>query len=257
MFVKPNSIKPLFFAFVLTLTAMVSVRAQIASQEAGPFPCPAPTPAAPIWGKLVMTGNVVTCYYAKGAATPTTWTQLGSPKTIGFINDPVLVGIFITSHDGNAMSSGTIDNLSITPTPTYRLADTDIGAPQYMGSANLIAGVWNLTGSGIDIWNSSDHFNFQPWLVNGDCTIICRITSLSAGNVWQKIGIMIRDGYNSGSDYAMFCATAASGVDFQWRLGFNNNPDQTVFVAPPAPGVLAGSAIGYSPTGATAYVLRP
>jgi hypothetical protein len=244
------------FLFALTLT--VAAHAATQSQDAGPFAAPlVPTAATPIWGKLVLSGNTVTCYYGTGVAQPTTWTQAGKPTTISFINNPILVGMFICSHDSTSIASGTIDNFSITPTPTYRLADTDIGAPSLMGSANLINGVWNLAGSGADIWTSTDQFNFQPWLVWGDCTVICRITSLNAAAPWSKIGIMIRDGYNSGSDYAMFCATGAAGVDFQWRNAFNNNPDSTQLVAPPAPGVTSSVAVGYSLAGPTAYVVRP
>ena len=221
------------------------------------IPCTVPTATAPVWGKLVIVGNTVTCYYALGTATPKTWTQLGVPETIGFINNPILVGMYVTSHDATAITTGTIDNFSITPAPTYRLADYDIGSPAYMGSSNLINGVWNLTGNGVDIWGTSDQCNFQSWLVWGDCTVVCRVTSLSAGNVWEKIGIMIRDGFNSGSDYALFCATNGSGLDFQYRTLFNDNPDITQFVAPPLPGVKSGVAVGYGLTGGTTYTLRP
>jgi hypothetical protein len=248
-----------FFATVLlALTTLAPAWASYSLTSAN-VSNPAPTAAAPVWGKLVISGNVVTCYYAKGAATPTVWTQIGTPQTIGFINNPLLVGLFITAHDSGGtatVSTGTIDNFSITPAPTYELADCDVGAPTLMGSANLIGGVWNLAGSGSDIWNESDQFNFQPWLVWGDCTVICRVTSLSSGSVWQKIGIMVRDGFNSGSDYALFCATQSEGLSFQYRLAFTDNPDKTLFVAPPAPGALSSITIGYGQTGATSYTLR-
>jgi hypothetical protein len=126
-----------------------------------------------------------------------------------------------------------------------------------MGSANLINGVWTISGSGADIWQTSDQFNFQPWLVWGDCTITCRITSLSAGDPWQKLGIMIRDGYNSGSAYAMLCATYNNGICFQVRLADNNNPDKQMVIAPPSAGVTASASIGFDQIGATAYVLHP
>jgi len=233
------------FAFLLTLAALVPARAQVGAVTDGGIPFPTATAANPIWGKLVMTGNVVTCYYGTGTAMPKTWTQIGQSHTIGFINDPILVGVYITAHNASLIGTGTIDNFSITPPPTYRLADCDIGAPALMGSANLINGVWNLSGSGADVWGYSDQFNFQPWLVWGDCTVICRVTSISTtGDPWQKIGIMIRDGYNSGSDYAAFCASAGSGLDYQYRLGFNNNPDKTTLVAPSTPGSMS-------------YVVRP
>jgi hypothetical protein len=181
-------------------------------------------------------------------------------QTLGFLNNPVLVGIYITSHNTNTLSAGTIDNFSITPTPAYRLQDQDTGAPALMGCANLTSGVWTISGSGADIWGTADQFNFQPWLVWGNCTVICRITSLSTtGDPWQKIGIMVRDGYNSGSDYALFCATAAQGVDYQYRLNFNNNNDAVKYIAPPAPGTVSGVVIGTGLTGAFQgpYTIRP
>jgi hypothetical protein len=249
--------KPFFLSLIFSIAALAPVCAQTSSQYATPIPMAPPTAATPVWGKLVVTGNVVTCYYATGAATPTVWTQLGNPQTVGFMNNPLLVGIFITSHDATALASGTIDNLSVTPKATYRLTDVDIGAPALMGSANQFNGVWKISGSGADIWNSTDQFNFQPWLVWGDCTIICRVTSISSGNIWEKVGIMVRDGFNSGSDYAMFCATNGAGANFQYRLTFKDNPDETTFVAPAAPGIVSSVVLGYGLTGSAAYTLRP
>jgi hypothetical protein len=189
---------------------------------------------------------------------------MGKVQTINYTNNPLLVGIYYTAHNASTLGGGTVDNFSITPTPTYRLQDSDIGAPGLMGSANLINGVWALTGSGGDIWGTADQFNFQPWLVWGDCTVVCRVTSISAvGNPWEKIGIMIRDGYNSGSDYALFCASNGAGLDFQYRPSFNNNPDgatiATLVAPPPASNTSAGTAIGVNPVGTNSsfFVLRP
>lgn len=258
MWDKTSFTKLFITAFFFAWGVVAPGYAQISAQAEPALACPPPTTAAPIWGKLVVSGNTVTCYYAKGLAKPNAWTQLGQTQTIGFVNNPLLVGIYLTSHNANALSAGTIDNFSITPSSAYRLADHDVGAPELMGSANLIGGVWSLSGSGADIWGTSDQFNFQPWLVWGDCTIICRVTSLTtSGDPWEKIGIMVRDGFNSGSDFALFCATNGSGVAFQYRLQFENNSDETLLVAPPAPGVTSGVAIGYGLTGSTSYVLRP
>jgi hypothetical protein len=245
-------------AFFLTFGAFCHSQASTYSADAGVVACPAATTPAPVWGKLVLVGNTVTCYYARGTATPTTWIQIGLPKVINFINDPILVGMYITSHTTTTLITGKIDNFSITPSPSYRLADYDIGSPAFMGSANLIGGIWYLAGSGADIGAFSDQCNFQSWLVWGDCTVICRVTNLiSTGDPNEKIGIMIRDGFNSGSDYALWCIKNGSGTDFAYRVSFNNNPDITEFVAPPAPGVKSGVAVGYGLTGGTTYTLRP
>ena len=226
-------------------------------QDSGTIPCPTPTALAPIWGKLVVSGNTVTCFYGLGLTQPTVWAPLGKTQTINFINNPVLVGMFITSGGAGFVGSGTIDNFSITPAPTYRLADYDVGSPPLMGSANLINGVWNLAGSGATMWGTFDQCNFQSWLVWGDCTIICRATSFISSYYFQKMGIMVRDGFNSGSDCALFCVKKGGGVDYQYRTSFYNNADITEFVAPPAPGVKSSVAVGYGLTGGTSYTLRP
>jgi len=261
MFGNQIVIKIFFIALFAALAALIPVQALTSAEEATPVTSPPPTLAAPVWGKLVVSGNTVTCFYATGAATPSTWVQIGVPQTIDFINNPILVGIYITAHVGTGtptVSTGTIDNFSITPAPTYRLADYDIGSPSLMGSANLTSGVWNIAGSGKDIWGTADQFNYQSWLVWGDCTVICRVTSLlSSGSLWQKIGIMVRDGFNSGSDYAAFAATNGEGIVFQYRPSFNNNSDVIKYVVPPAPGIQSSVSVGYGLAGSTTYTLRP
>jgi hypothetical protein len=246
--------------FLMSLAALVPLQAQTYySGCSNSIAVPSPTAAAPIWAKLNVVGNVVTCYYTTGAAAPKTWIQIGAKQTVDFVNNPILVGIYLLAHNAGAVGTGTIDNVSITSPSNsiYKLADGDIGSPTLMGSANLINGVWSISGSGADIWNNTDQFNFQPWLVWGDCTITCRVTSLSAGDPWQKIGIMVRDSYNSGAAYALFCATPGKGIGFQYRLGSNNNPDVTMLIAPPVPGLTAAPSTGYEVNGPACYVLRP
>jgi hypothetical protein len=182
---------------------------------------------------------------------------LGKAQTINFLNNPILAGIYISSADTTNVTLGVVDNVSITPKATYRLADYDIGAPALMGSANTFSGIWHIAGSGLGIGGTSDQCNFQSSLVWGDFTMICRITSISAISGSAKVGIMVRDGFNSGSDFAAFWAKAGGGIDYEYRLSFNNNPDMTQFVAPPLPGVKSSVAVGYGLTGGTTYTLRP
>ena len=225
--------------------------------EAGTIPAPVPTALTPVWCKLLLSGNTVSCFYGLGVTAPTVWKEIGKPQTINFINNPILVGLYMTSGGAGFIGSGTIDNFSITPAPTYRLGDYDIGAPQMMGSANLINGVWNLSGSGSQMSGTFDQCNFQSWLVWGDCTVICRATSFISPYYFQRMGIMIRDGFNSGSDCALFAVKKSGGVDFEYRTNFYNNADITEFIAPPAPGVKSSVAVGYGLTGGTSYTLRP
>lgn len=259
-FVNNNSttkfMKKLIAALALALVASAPLQAQAVSSYQGTVNLASPSMLTPVWTKLVVANNVVTAYCATSINAPTQWTQVGQPQAITFANNPLLVGIYVSSHNVAGLSSGTIDNLTITPDSTCRLADCDIGAPALMGSANLINGVWTIAGSGLDIWGTSDQFNFQPWLVWGDCTITCRVTSLSPnGDAWQKIGVMVRDSYNTGAAYAAVCATRVNGVTFQHRDASNANPDKTLVVAP-STGTTAGVTYGYDMNTPAAYVLR-
>src|SRR5450631_1456249 len=125
--------KLFFVSFLFALSGLTLLTAQTNSKEAGPYACAATTTTVPVWGKLVVNGNTVSCYYATGTATPTTWLPIGQPQTINFLNNPVLAGVYITAHNGGALSVGTVDNVTISPTPAYMLKNQDVGSPVLMG----------------------------------------------------------------------------------------------------------------------------
>src|SRR4029079_6262733 len=56
-------------------------------------------------------------------------------------------------------------------------SDPDIGGPGVAGWAGYTNGNWTVRGGGSDIWNSADQFHYAYTTVNGDSTIIARVTS--------------------------------------------------------------------------------
>jgi hypothetical protein len=102
-------------------------------------------------------------------------------------------------------------------------------------------GKMSLTGSGADIWETSDQFTYAYKTLTGDGSIIARVVSNGVGsNVWTKGGVMIRDSANGGSMHAMMVmtgdSTAGNGASFQYRAatnGTSGNADSTVGVKPP------------------------
>ena len=99
-------------------------------------------------------------------------------------------------------------------------SDTDIGSPGMVGSAGYSSGTWTVAGSGSDIWNNSDQFNFASTNATGDGTMMARVTSLQnsdPGSGWSKAGLMFRNDGTAGSANASIVATAGQGVSFQWR----------------------------------------
>jgi hypothetical protein len=92
------------------------------------------------------------------------------------------------------------------------------------GTVQSNEGVFEVTGSGDDIWNNADAFQFMYKELAGDGSVTARVVSIGAGsNTWAKGGVMIRDAKTAGSKHAMMVMTANSdgtagnGAAFQWR----------------------------------------
>jgi hypothetical protein len=100
-------------------------------------------------------------------------------------------------------------------------------------------GKMTLTGSGADIWGTSDECTYAYKTLTGDGTIIARVTSTGTGTqTWAKGGVMIRDSINGGAAQAIMAITTpgANGASFQYRTvteGASATADSTVAVAPP------------------------
>jgi hypothetical protein len=81
-------------------------------------------------------------------------------------------------------------------------------------------GKMTLTGAGTDIWGNSDEFTFAYKTLNGDGSLIAKVTSNGTGsNTWAKGGVMIRDSLTGASTHAMMIMTggAGNGASFQNR----------------------------------------
>jgi hypothetical protein len=73
-------------------------------------------------------------------------------------------------------------------------------------------GKMSLTGSGADIWGTSDQFTFAYKTLNGDGSIIAKVVSNGTGTqTWAKGGVMIRDSLTGNSAHAMQVMTGSAG----------------------------------------------
>ncbi|MBN1509004.1 MAG: hypothetical protein JW955_19310 [Sedimentisphaerales bacterium] len=107
-------------------------------------------------------------------------------------------------------------------------------------SVTETGGKMTLTGDGADIWNASDDFTFAYKTLNGDATIVAKVTSVGTGtNTWAKGGVMIRDSLDGGAvdAYMVMTGSAGNGASFAYRstadTDYAANTDSTVIVAPP------------------------
>ncbi len=138
----------------------------------------------------------------------------------------------------NAMLEAAL-TLTSGPTLPAGFGDQDIGAPGRAGGAtyDAAAATWIVWGSGQDIWNNADQFNFASEAVRGKETVTVQVTSLTPSDVWAKAGIMLRDSEDAGAMFADVLATAAEGVVFQWRASTGGacGSIQVADVPPPTP----------------------
>ena len=93
----------------------------------------------------------------------------------------------------------------------------DIGSVGVAGSESFDGGVFTVTASGDDIWNTADAFRFVYMPVTGDCTIVARVASVQDIDSWSKAGVMIRESLNANSANAFVAATPGNGVTWQYR----------------------------------------
>jgi glucose/arabinose dehydrogenase len=104
-------------------------------------------------------------------------------------------------------------------------SDADIGSPGVAGSAGYTNGNWTVRGSGSDIWNAADQFNYANTTINGDGVIIAKVSSLqnTDSGGWSKAGIMFRNDSTAGSANVSIVQSWSHGVSFQWRSTAGDN----------------------------------
>ena len=121
--------------------------------------------------------------------------------------------------DGTHATSAPITLLAL-PSPWK---SRDIGSPGAAGSAVYGNGTFTVTGSGGDIWDTSDQFRYVYQTASGDCQITARVASLQNVNAWSKAGVMVRETLNANSTFAMMVMTASNGACFQYRTSAGGN----------------------------------
>jgi len=162
-----------------------------------------------------------------------------SGSTVGYMTAPFAEKAIV--HGGKQAMPMAYDN---TKAPYFSEAYKEFESPQNCtGSGATELCVWTrgypavastavtetggkmtLTGSGADIWNNSDEFTYAYKTLNGDGSLIARVTSTGTGtNTWAKGGVMIRDSINGGSMQAMMAITTpgVNGASFQYRATTN------------------------------------
>ncbi len=112
----------------------------------------------------------------------------------------------------------------------------DIGSVGASGGACYNSPTFTIVGSGADIWNTADAFQYVSQTASGNTTITARVnTEEIQVSGWSKAGVMIRETTASNSANAAVLVTPSNGVVMQWRTttgGSCTNIDITGKTAP-------------------------
>ena len=99
----------------------------------------------------------------------------------------------VRAYDNASNESASSTAASATTGAAPSWSDGDIGAVAAAGSFTDNGSAMTITGSGADIWGTADEFHFAYRPLTGDGTLTARVTSITNGNMWSKVGLMIRE----------------------------------------------------------------
>ena len=126
-------------------------------------------------------------------------------------------------------------SISVTGTLPSGWTGQDIGAVGVPGSSSYASGTYTVRGSGADIQNSADAFQYVSQSLSGDGEIRAQVTSQGNTNIWAKAGVMIRSGSGAGAINALVALTPGNGFTFQYRTAANGTTAYTTGSSNAAP----------------------
>jgi PKD repeat protein len=174
------------------------------------------TQVPPTWLKLVRTGSTVTGF-ASGDGLA--WTNVGTTSVTMSAN--ALMGLVVTSHDITQINISTFDQVVVSsgtvgglPSPWQ---NQDVGSTGQAGSASFANGAFTVNGSGADIWDTTDGFQYVYQAHAGDGQIVARVTALQNTDMFAKAGVMLRETTDAGAVHVILDVRPDGSVEFMTR----------------------------------------
>jgi regulation of enolase protein 1 (concanavalin A-like superfamily) len=137
--------------------------------------------------------------------------------SLAFTDRAVVLGDGSDSTVASYGGSATIYEVPPPPAPGSGWQGLDIGAVGLAGSSSGGAPTASVTGSGADIWGTSDAFHYRTETMTGDGAVIARVTGLTNTDGFAKAGIMFREDISPSAREVMMVATPANNITFQYR----------------------------------------
>ncbi|MDP8243646.1 MAG: hypothetical protein P9L94_06165 [Candidatus Hinthialibacter antarcticus] len=168
--------------------------------------------------RLTRLGDTFICSYLSADGE---WVEVDRHDLV--LTDPILVGLGVTAHDNGQIATGTFTGVDLgAPVDGTSFAARDIALPDRLGaegSSNFADGVFTITGSGWDVWEADDAFQFAYTRVRGDFTLIADV-SIDGGlasQAWIKSMLMARQNLTPGSRNVTTRVRRDGQYSMQWR----------------------------------------
>jgi regulation of enolase protein 1 (concanavalin A-like superfamily) len=190
---------------------------------------PGPVAVAPMWVKLVRSGDTIRAYSRVNALDA--WTFVGE-QTFSGLPYQVSAMLVVSSHVDGTVARARFEDVSIVDRLPMQSADIGTTAA---GTTSLNGVETTIEGDGADIWNTADAFRFHYTKWRGNGVIVARVRSLENTNGWAKAGVMLRQSLEPGSPHVMAIVSAGRGLAMQSRSSRGSTSASTVPVPGQAP----------------------
>jgi hypothetical protein len=181
-------------------------------------------------GTAIVSGSAETINLAVSGApagltavlSPVSVTTGGSSTLSVSVGSSVAAGAYPLTVTGTSPSATHTATVTVTvtsapaplPSPWQ---SSSVGSPAIPGSVSSSAGVFTLNAAGVDIYGTSDQFEFAYQSVCAVTLIRAHGASQTNSSSWAKSGLMIRATTDPGSPYYGIFVTPGNGIVAQWR----------------------------------------
>jgi len=166
----------------------------------------------------------------------------GSVTSVDFLNGATLIGTDTNGADGwsftaSAITAGayqfsavakdnsgaqatsaTVNITVTTPVVTVPSLVASVIGTTTAGTMTNSGDSITVSGSGRDIWGTSDGCEFAARALAGDGQIVARVASQSVTDPWAKAGLMMRNNLSANASFVLVAVTPGNGIAFQRRL---------------------------------------
>src|SRR5262249_41368915 len=112
------------------------------------------------------------------------------------------VAAFDAAVPANVSAPCAAISVATTSQSSISLTGGDVGGVGVKGSSSVSGSTYTVKGSGVDIWHTSDSFQFDSQALTGDGTITAHVVSQTNTDPWAKSGVMFRETLTTGSRFA-------------------------------------------------------